>query len=197
MRPWTTSAWSSADASKASENFATGPKKTSRIWPTSTPPTCRVLSRGVQTPTLDVINRIARALGVTLVELFKPLDSPVSSDKARTQHGSTRSRAQVSPQAKFSRKFARSLARRERARAFTFSSAPSATARPALRRRVDVRLVRRFRSRPSRGDHAMVQSTPATELPPKVRRQFNVDPTAVRFDSCDAPPGRTSARVVV
>jgi transcriptional regulator with XRE-family HTH domain len=34
------------------------------------------LERGRQTPTLDVINRLARALGVTLAEFFSPLDQP-------------------------------------------------------------------------------------------------------------------------
>jgi len=29
-----------------------------------------------QSPTLDVLNRIVRALGVTLAELFRPLDHP-------------------------------------------------------------------------------------------------------------------------
>ena len=34
------------------------------------------LERGQQTPTLDVVNRLARALGVTLAEFFVPLDEP-------------------------------------------------------------------------------------------------------------------------
>ena len=34
------------------------------------------LERGQQTPTLDVVNRLARALGVTLAEFFGPLDEP-------------------------------------------------------------------------------------------------------------------------
>ena len=34
------------------------------------------LERGQQTPTLDVVNRLARALGVTLAEFFRPLDEP-------------------------------------------------------------------------------------------------------------------------
>jgi XRE family transcriptional regulator, regulator of sulfur utilization len=34
------------------------------------------LERGRQTPTLDMVNRLARALGVTLAEFFSPLDQP-------------------------------------------------------------------------------------------------------------------------
>ena len=34
------------------------------------------LERGQQTPTLDVVNRLARALGVTLAGFFAPLDEP-------------------------------------------------------------------------------------------------------------------------
>ncbi len=34
------------------------------------------LERGQQTPTVDVVNRLARALGVTLAEFFAPLDEP-------------------------------------------------------------------------------------------------------------------------
>jgi transcriptional regulator with XRE-family HTH domain len=34
------------------------------------------LERGQQTPTIDVLNRIARGLGVTLAEFFAPLDQP-------------------------------------------------------------------------------------------------------------------------
>lgn len=34
------------------------------------------LERGQQTPTLDVVNRLARALGVTLATFFEPLDQP-------------------------------------------------------------------------------------------------------------------------
>ena len=32
------------------------------------------LERGRQTPTLDVVNRLARAFGVTLAEFFSPFD---------------------------------------------------------------------------------------------------------------------------
>lgn len=32
------------------------------------------LERGQQTPTVDLVNRLARALGVTLAEFFSPLD---------------------------------------------------------------------------------------------------------------------------
>lgn len=32
------------------------------------------LERGMQTPTLDVVNRLAKALKVTLAELFAPFD---------------------------------------------------------------------------------------------------------------------------
>ena len=34
------------------------------------------LERGRQTPTVDVVNRLARALGVTLAEFFAPFDEP-------------------------------------------------------------------------------------------------------------------------
>jgi transcriptional regulator with XRE-family HTH domain len=34
------------------------------------------LERGRQTPTLDVVNRLARALGVTLAKFVAPLDQP-------------------------------------------------------------------------------------------------------------------------
>lgn len=34
------------------------------------------LERGQQTPTLDMLNRVARALGVTLADFFAPLDQP-------------------------------------------------------------------------------------------------------------------------
>ncbi len=34
------------------------------------------LERGRQTPTVDVVNRLARALKVTLAEFFAPLDEP-------------------------------------------------------------------------------------------------------------------------
>jgi transcriptional regulator with XRE-family HTH domain len=34
------------------------------------------LERGRQTPTLDMLNRVARALGVTLADFFAPLDEP-------------------------------------------------------------------------------------------------------------------------
>jgi transcriptional regulator with XRE-family HTH domain len=34
------------------------------------------LERGRQTPTLDMVNRLARAFGVTLAELFSPLNQP-------------------------------------------------------------------------------------------------------------------------
>jgi transcriptional regulator with XRE-family HTH domain len=34
------------------------------------------LERGRQTPTLDMLNRVARGLGVTLAEFFSPLDEP-------------------------------------------------------------------------------------------------------------------------
>jgi transcriptional regulator with XRE-family HTH domain len=34
------------------------------------------LERGRQTPTLDVVNRLACALGVTLAEFFGPFDTP-------------------------------------------------------------------------------------------------------------------------
>ena len=34
------------------------------------------LERGQQTPTVDVVNRLARALNVTLAPFFAPLDQP-------------------------------------------------------------------------------------------------------------------------
>jgi transcriptional regulator with XRE-family HTH domain len=34
------------------------------------------LERGRQTPTLDLLNRLAHAFGVTLAEFFAPLDQP-------------------------------------------------------------------------------------------------------------------------
>ncbi|HYT73511.1 MAG TPA: helix-turn-helix transcriptional regulator [Vicinamibacterales bacterium] len=34
------------------------------------------LERGEQTPTVDVVNRLARGLGVTLAEFFAPFDEP-------------------------------------------------------------------------------------------------------------------------
>ena len=34
------------------------------------------LERGRQTPTMDVVNRLARAAGVTLAEFFSPLNQP-------------------------------------------------------------------------------------------------------------------------
>jgi transcriptional regulator with XRE-family HTH domain len=34
------------------------------------------LERGRQSPTLDVMNRVVRALGVTLAEFFAPLNEP-------------------------------------------------------------------------------------------------------------------------
>ena len=34
------------------------------------------LERGRQTPTMDLINRLARALGITLAEFFAPLNQP-------------------------------------------------------------------------------------------------------------------------
>ena len=34
------------------------------------------LERGRQTPSLDLLNRVARGLGVTLAEFFAPLDEP-------------------------------------------------------------------------------------------------------------------------
>jgi transcriptional regulator with XRE-family HTH domain len=34
------------------------------------------LERGRQTPTLDLLNRLARALDLTLAEFFEPFDQP-------------------------------------------------------------------------------------------------------------------------
>ncbi len=44
------------------------------------------LERGRQTPTVDVVNRLARALGVTLAAFFAPLDESfrVRSRKQRS-----------------------------------------------------------------------------------------------------------------
>jgi transcriptional regulator with XRE-family HTH domain len=36
----------------------------------------RNLERNRQTPILDMLNRVARALGVTLADFFSPLDEP-------------------------------------------------------------------------------------------------------------------------
>jgi transcriptional regulator with XRE-family HTH domain len=43
------------------------------------------LERGRQSPTVDVVNRLARALGVSLAEFFAPFDRPfrVRSRKPR------------------------------------------------------------------------------------------------------------------
>ena len=43
------------------------------------------LERGQQTPTMDVVNRVARALGMTLARFFAPFDQPyrVRQRKAR------------------------------------------------------------------------------------------------------------------
>jgi transcriptional regulator with XRE-family HTH domain len=43
------------------------------------------LERGEQTPTLDVVNRLARALGVTLAGFFGPLDRPFLQRARKTR----------------------------------------------------------------------------------------------------------------
>src|SRR5687768_7410611 len=50
------------------------------------------LERGTQTPTLDVINRLSRALGVTLATLFAPFDRPFRQRvrKTRSDVGTSR-----------------------------------------------------------------------------------------------------------
>jgi transcriptional regulator with XRE-family HTH domain len=50
------------------------------------------LERGRQTPTLDMVNRLARALRVTLAEFFAPLNHPyrVRFRKARRDVARTR-----------------------------------------------------------------------------------------------------------
>jgi transcriptional regulator with XRE-family HTH domain len=52
------------------------------------------LERGEQTPTLDVVNRLAGALGVTLAEFFAPFDKPFKpqSRRPRKDYTSRRSR---------------------------------------------------------------------------------------------------------
>ena len=47
------------------------------------------LERGTQTPTLDVINRLATALKVTLAELFRPMDTPFRQRLRRTRSRSS------------------------------------------------------------------------------------------------------------
>jgi transcriptional regulator with XRE-family HTH domain len=51
------------------------------------------LERGLQTPTLDVVNRLATALKVTLAELFGPLDQRFRSRARRTRIDSPRRKA--------------------------------------------------------------------------------------------------------
>lgn len=41
------------------------------------------LERGRQTPTMDLVNRLVRALSVTLAEFFGPFDQPY---RARSRH---------------------------------------------------------------------------------------------------------------
>ena len=48
------------------------------------------LERGQQTPTLDVVNRLARALGVTLAAFFAPLDQPYRVRRRKARHDSDR-----------------------------------------------------------------------------------------------------------
>ena len=43
------------------------------------------LERGQQTPTLDVVNRLARALKVSLAELFQPFDRAFRSRRRRAR----------------------------------------------------------------------------------------------------------------
>jgi transcriptional regulator with XRE-family HTH domain len=51
------------------------------------------LERGRQTPTLDVINRLATALKVTLAELFAPLNRRFRSRARRTRSDSPKGKA--------------------------------------------------------------------------------------------------------
>ena len=48
------------------------------------------LERGQQTPTLDVINRLARGLGVTLAEFFAPLDQPYRMRRRKARRDTPR-----------------------------------------------------------------------------------------------------------
>jgi transcriptional regulator with XRE-family HTH domain len=50
------------------------------------------LERGKQTPTLDVVNRLATALKVTLAELFAPLDRRFRSRARRERSDVPRTR---------------------------------------------------------------------------------------------------------
>ena len=47
------------------------------------------LERGRQTPTLDVVNRLAKALRTTLAEFFEPLDRPFRSRARRPRRRET------------------------------------------------------------------------------------------------------------
>lgn len=51
------------------------------------------LERGMQTPTLDVVSRLATALKVTLAELFRPLDRRFRTRVRRPRTAPQRSRA--------------------------------------------------------------------------------------------------------
>lgn len=50
------------------------------------------LERGQQTPTLDVVNRLARGLGVTLAEFFAPFQEPYRPRFRKPRRASRRSR---------------------------------------------------------------------------------------------------------
>jgi transcriptional regulator with XRE-family HTH domain len=50
------------------------------------------LERGQQTPTLDMVNRVARGLGVTLAELFAPIDKPYRARFRKPRRDRERSR---------------------------------------------------------------------------------------------------------
>ena len=48
------------------------------------------LERGRQTPTLDLVNRLARGLGVTLAELFAPFDEPYRARSRKPRRDANR-----------------------------------------------------------------------------------------------------------
>jgi len=48
------------------------------------------LERGRQTPTMDVINRLGRALGVTLAEFFAPLNQPYRVRRRKIRRDASR-----------------------------------------------------------------------------------------------------------
>jgi transcriptional regulator with XRE-family HTH domain len=55
------------------------------------------LERGQQTPTLDVLNRLVRALDVTLAEFFSPFDKPFGLRFRKRRRGTPQRRSQIRP----------------------------------------------------------------------------------------------------